>query len=142
MNFFILLFFLSFTCLSAEVLRFEQITLYWKENAPSKAFKEGLQYPNSENLYGVDFARGYLDSLGEPNESFLYLKTTDSFEKVQKYYEDFFRVNDYRILQRSDKSKKLMLLVESPIRRLVTLILKGDGNITHIKLYFKKQVYY
>ncbi|MCX7998878.1 MAG: hypothetical protein N3A69_08000, partial [Leptospiraceae bacterium] len=84
----------------------------------------------------------YMDSLGEPNESFLYLKTTDSFEQVQKYYEDFFRVNDYRILQRSDKSKKFMLFVESPIRRLVTLILKGDGNSTHIKLYFKKQVYY
>lgn len=142
MNFFSFLFLFSFSVLSAEVLRFEQITLYWKESLPSRAFKEGLHYPNSENLYGVDYARAYIDSLGEPQESFLYLRTTDKFEFVQNYYEEFFRVNEYRILQRNDKSKKLVLLVESPVRRLITLILSEDGDYRYIKLYFKKQVYY
>lgn len=140
-RFFSLLVF-PFFLISAESLRFEQITLHWKAGFPNKAFKEGLYYPNAQPFWGVDFARSYVDSLGEPNEAFLYITTSDTFEQVQKYYEDFFRVNEYRILQRSDKTDKLMLLAESPIRRLITVILKKENQNTHIKLYFKKQVYY
>ncbi len=144
MNFFIFfcVLVLPFFHLISESIRFEQITLHWKDGFPNRAFKEGLYYPNAQPHFGVDFSRGYMDSLGEPNESFLYLTTSDSLEQVQKYYEDFFRVNEYRILQRSDKSRKLMLLAESPIRRLITVILKEESKITNIKLYFKKQVYY
>lgn len=142
MNFFSIFFYLIFVVsISSETIRFEQIILYWKENIQSRAFKEGLQYPNAQVLNGLDYARGYMDSLGEPNESFLLLKTGDSLAQVLKYYEDFFRVNEYRILQRADKQKKLMLFAESPIRRLVTLILQEDSDSTLIKLYFKKQSY-
>jgi hypothetical protein len=92
------------------------------------------RYPGSQILIsGI-----YTDtSLFEDPEGAAVLKTADDSERVGRYYATSFEKSGWNVIQSHRQGEEILIMAESPFRRLVTVVLRGSGP-TLIRLYTKR----
>jgi len=70
------------------------------------------------------------------SEGGLVMKTSDPIDQVEKFYENRFRENGWKIIQTQKGQHDRLIMAES-LRRLITVILREESG-TVIKLYFRR----
>jgi hypothetical protein len=71
-------------------------------------------------------------------ESYLNFTSDWTVDQVSTFYEGFFKNQDWRILQKEKKEDTLVYLTESQTRRLLSILIKADGNGTNVKLFHRR----
>ena len=119
---------------AGERFRFGETTVKTSPGEMPDGIPPSFRYPGSTlELSGVSSATGYVVSA----QGAVAMDTADDRRTVEFYYLDVLNQSGWTIIQSQRKEDRVLIMAESPFRKLVTLILTGDGQ-TRIRVYFKK----
>ena len=80
----------------------------------------------------------YRGNFYESAESSLIYTTQDKKEDILKFYEEIFKLQEWRILQKEAKDNAYILLTESPYKKIFTVHIQDEINKRKVKLFFRK----
>lgn len=94
----------------------------------------GFLFPGSTiRLSGFSHGSGYVVQA----QGAVYLETKSDLRTVDDFYESFITESAWKVIQ-SKKSEDLsFIMAESPFRKVVTIIITGQSNVS-IRIYFRK----
>jgi hypothetical protein len=62
-----------------------------------------------------------------------------SSDELMTYYEVFLKALDWRILQKEKKDKKVLIIAESQMKKIISVIIDPVEKGAIVKLFLKKQ---
>lgn len=71
-------------------------------------------------------------------EGGLFFLTQNDFNKLEKFYEDSFNQNDWKVF-RKDKSDSILLFqVENGSKRIYSILVKKENSDFKVKIFYKR----
>ncbi len=71
-------------------------------------------------------------------EGGLFLTSENNFDTLEKFYEESFKSNDWKIF-RKDKNEKLLLYqVENGSKRIYSILIRKNDSLSKIKIFYKR----
>ncbi|MCB1190392.1 MAG: hypothetical protein KDK90_08160 [Leptospiraceae bacterium] len=117
-----------------EVYVFDRLTIiYHPQKLPISIDKEFIPQ-GADIIVSTEYRGNFYESA----ESSLIYTTQDKKEDILKFYEEIFKLQEWRILQKEAKDNAYMLLTESPYKKIFTVHIQDEINKRKVKLFFRK----
>lgn len=71
-------------------------------------------------------------------ESGLFLTTENNFEILEKFYEEAFKANDWKIFRKDKRENLVLFQVENGSKRIYSILIRKFGSLSKIKIFYKR----
>jgi hypothetical protein len=118
-----------------EILIYDNLTVINSPLSPPKNILTGFVPDGSKLLLSTDIKKfGY-----ESVETSTVFDSNLSSDELMTYYEVFLKALDWRILQKEKKDKKVLIIAESQMKKIISVIIDPVEKGAIVKLFLKKQ---
>ena len=134
-------YFLFFLIIFIQVIDAEEILVYDNLtviNSPISAPKNiltGFVPDGSKLLLSTDIKKFGYESI----ETSTVFESSLSVDELLTYYEVFLKALDWRILQKEKKDKKVLIIAESQMKKIISVVIDPLEKGAIVKLFLKKQ---
>ncbi|MDX1957659.1 MAG: hypothetical protein SFU98_03750 [Leptospiraceae bacterium] len=74
----------------------------------------------------------------ESRESFFQIHHDWDLKKMTEFFETVIKKEDLHLLQKEQKEDSVVFLAENQTKRVYSIIIRRMGNITDVKLYYRR----
>ena len=114
-------------------IHFGDTSLYTRPRKLPDDLPQNFLYKKEPVLMAGNYGSG---RYGFNRQGIMIQQSQDSIDDILQYYQKLFAREDWQIIQSVQNSTVHMLMAESPSRRLVTVVLRGEAPV-QIKIYNK-----
>lgn len=133
---FTLLFIFFFQSIFAEeILVYDNLTVINSPNSTPKNIITGFVPDGSKLLLSTDIKKFGYESI----ETSTIFESNLTEQELMTYYEVFLKALDWKILQKERKDKKVLILAESQMKKIISIIIEAKEAGSIVKLFLKKQ---
>ncbi len=133
---FTLLFIFFFqSILAEEILVYDNLTVINSPNSTPKNIFTGFVPDGSKLLLSTDIKKFGYESI----ETSTIFESNLTEQELMTYYEVFLKALDWKILQKERKDKKVLILAESQMKKIISVIIEAKESGSIVKLFLKKQ---
>ena len=118
-----------------EILVYDNLTVINSPVSPPKNILTGFVPDGSRLLLSTDIKKFGYESI----ETSTVFESSLSIDELLTYYEVFLKALDWRILQKEKKDKKILIIAESQMKKIISIVIDPLERGSVVKLFLKKQ---
>lgn len=117
-----------------ETYIFDRLTVIYHPQKLPISIDQDFIPKGAEILVSTEYRGNFYESA----ESSVIYTTQDEKDKILKFYEDLFKLQEWRILQKEIKKDHYILLTESPYKKIFTVHIQDNSQKRKVKLFYRK----